>query len=75
MFLSGSSLYVKVKPSSSLFSGFVQVPLVAFKKRHLNPPADSDEYYHQSDDKKLAPTNNLRYCHYLHYHTINNLDS
>ena len=69
MFLFGSSLYVKVKPSSSLFTGFVQVPLVAFKNRHLNPPpADSNEYYHHSDDKKLAPTNKLRYCHYLHYH-------
>ncbi|WJZ85088.1 hypothetical protein VitviT2T_004646 [Vitis vinifera] len=61
MFLFGSSLYVKEKPSSSLFTGFVQVPFVAFKNRHLNPPCDSDEYYHHSHDKKLTPTNQLRW--------------
>lgn len=63
VFVFGSSLYVKVNPSSSLFSGFVQVPWVAFKNRKLN--FDSHEYYyHCSHDKKVAPTSHFRYYHH-----------
>ncbi|KAF8407075.1 hypothetical protein HHK36_006200 [Tetracentron sinense] len=47
MFLLGSSLYIKVKARKSLFTGFIQVLVVAFKSRILAfPPNHSDEFYH-----------------------------
>ncbi|KAF8400825.1 hypothetical protein HHK36_014127 [Tetracentron sinense] len=63
MFLLGSSLYVKVKASKSLFAGFIQVLVVTFKNRSLAfPPKNSYECYHQSQDSKLvAPTDKLRF--------------
>jgi len=36
MFLVGSSQYIKAKASSSLFTGFVQVVVAAFRNRKLN---------------------------------------
>ena len=65
IFLAGSSLYVKVKPSKSLFTGFVQVLVVAFKNRKLSlPQSKSDQYCHSHDSNFLVPTDNLRYSYY-----------
>ncbi|XP_059658005.1 protein NRT1/ PTR FAMILY 1.2 isoform X2 [Cornus florida] len=64
MFLLGSSLYIKVKPSESVFTGFVQVIVVAFKNRNVSlPPSNSDGCYHQCHEKAQlrAPTKNLRF--------------
>lgn len=62
MFLVGSSLYVKVKVSKSLFTGFFQVLVAAFRNRKLNlPPGNIDQCFHSDDSKFLIPTNNLRY--------------
>uniref|UniRef100_A0A5B7BHE7 Peptide transporter n=1 Tax=Davidia involucrata TaxID=16924 RepID=A0A5B7BHE7_DAVIN len=65
MFLLGSSLYIKVKASNSLFTGFVQVLVVALKNRNISlSPSNYDDCYHhqiQSHELKLlAPTKNLR---------------
>jgi peptide/histidine transporter 3/4 len=65
IFLAGRSLYVKVKPSKSLFTGFVQVAVVAFKNRKLClPQSNSDQYCHSHDSNFLVPTDNLRYFYY-----------
>ncbi|CAL5440581.1 unnamed protein product [Camellia sinensis] len=58
MFLLGSSLYIKVVASESLFTSFVQV-LVAARKNRKN--RYSDDFYHKSQEPKFcAPTENLR---------------
>lgn len=60
MFLLGSSLYVKVKVSESLFSGLIQVLVVAFKNRriHLHP---DDCYNHSNAMDHVQITENLRF--------------
>ncbi|GMY38363.1 protein NRT1/ PTR FAMILY 1.2-like [Fagus crenata] len=61
IFLAGRSLYVKVKPSKSLFTGFALVVVVAFKNRKLSlPQSNSDQYCHSHDSNFLVPTDNLR---------------
>ncbi|THG10103.1 hypothetical protein TEA_021673 [Camellia sinensis var. sinensis] len=62
IFLLGSVFYIKVRASKSLFSGFAQVLVVAFKNRNIDlPPSPCDDCYYQGDKSKLlAPTNNLR---------------
>ncbi|KAJ4951945.1 hypothetical protein NE237_028777 [Protea cynaroides] len=52
-----------VKASKSLFTGFFQVLVVAFKNRNLNFPANnSDGCYHQAPDSELIePTKSLRF--------------
>ncbi|OVA18714.1 Proton-dependent oligopeptide transporter family [Macleaya cordata] len=64
----GSPLYVKVKATKSLFTGFAQVIVVAFKNRKLGfPPnnssgSESDECYHHSKgSKSVPPTHSLRF--------------
>jgi len=62
MFLVGSSQYIKVKASSSLFTGFVQVVVAAFRNRKLNLSHGSiEQYYHSDDSEFQVPTDNLRY--------------
>ncbi|XP_028124852.1 protein NRT1/ PTR FAMILY 1.2-like [Camellia sinensis] len=64
VFLMGSSIYVKVKPSQSLFTGFVQVLVVAFRKRKLSlHPSDYDDSQN-FELKLLSSSDNLRYCHH-----------
>ncbi|KAJ6698006.1 OLIGOPEPTIDE TRANSPORTER-RELATED [Salix purpurea] len=61
MFLVGSSQYVKVKASTSLFTGFVQVLAAAFRNRKLSLSHSGVEQYCHSDDSELEiPTDNLR---------------
>lgn len=62
MFLVGSSQYVKVKASTSLFTGFVQVLVAAFRNRKLSLSHSSiEQYYYHSDDSEFQiPTVNLR---------------
>jgi len=62
MFLVGSSQYIKAKASSSLFTGFVQVVVAAFRNRKLNLSHSSiEQYYHSDDSEFQVPTDNLRY--------------
>ncbi|KAJ0581650.1 putative proton-dependent oligopeptide transporter family, MFS transporter superfamily [Helianthus annuus] len=60
MFLLGSSLYVKVKPSESLFLGLVQVLVVAFKNRGIELLPD-DCYNHSKELDHAELTDNLRF--------------
>ncbi|XP_022131895.1 protein NRT1/ PTR FAMILY 1.2-like [Momordica charantia] len=61
IFLAGSSLYVKVKPAQSLFTGIFQVIVVAFKNRRLSLPySNFDQYYLGHDPKLLVPTDSMR---------------
>ncbi|XP_021903128.1 protein NRT1/ PTR FAMILY 1.2-like [Carica papaya] len=63
MFLLGSSLYVKVKPNRSLFTGFVQVISATWKNRHLAlPPTISNGicYYQGDSINLLVPSDKLR---------------
>ncbi|PSR91259.1 Protein NRT1/ PTR FAMILY 1.2 like [Actinidia chinensis var. chinensis] len=61
--LLGSSIYVKVKTSQSLFTGFVQVLVVAFRKRKISlPPSNYDDSCHQNCEMKLlSPSESLRW--------------
>ncbi|KAJ0796993.1 putative proton-dependent oligopeptide transporter family, MFS transporter superfamily [Helianthus annuus] len=59
MFLLGSSLYVKVKASESLFSGLIQVLFVAFKNRRIRLLHD-DCYNHREQADQVELSDNLR---------------
>ncbi|CAK7356718.1 unnamed protein product [Dovyalis caffra] len=63
LFFFASPFYVKQNPSKSLLTGFIQVPVVAYKNRKLAfPPRDSDGWYHHRRDSKfIAPTTKLRF--------------
>ncbi|KAJ4830763.1 hypothetical protein Tsubulata_020799, partial [Turnera subulata] len=62
MFLVGSSFYVKVKASSSLFTGFFQVVVASFRKRDLDlSPGNTAQWFHENDQDIIVPTNNLRF--------------
>lgn len=64
MFLLASPLYVKHQASTSLFSGFVQVIVVAYKNRKLALPPNNSSggWYHCSKDSELLmPTDKLRF--------------
>ena len=62
IFLVGSSLYVKVKPTQSLLTGFLRVIVVAFKNRKLSLPfSNFDQYYLGRDPKCPIPTDSMRY--------------
>ncbi|KAM0071421.1 putative proton-dependent oligopeptide transporter family, MFS transporter superfamily [Helianthus debilis subsp. tardiflorus] len=61
MFVLGSSLYVKVKASESLFTGLVQVLVVAFKNRRIGL-LPNDCYNHSEEtDPKFELSDNLRF--------------
>ncbi|GAU22311.1 hypothetical protein TSUD_261110 [Trifolium subterraneum] len=62
-FFLASPLYVKNKPNSSLFTGFVRVIVAAFKNRKLRlPPKNSVRmYHHMKDSEFVIPTDKLRF--------------
>lgn len=62
MFVLGSSRYVIVKGGTSLFTGFFQVLVAAYKNRNISlPPSNYDDCYHQNRERKfIGPTENLR---------------
>ncbi|GLU17177.1 hypothetical protein SLE2022_335700 [Rubroshorea leprosula] len=69
LFLIGTRIYVHVKPEGSIFSGIVQVPVAAYKKRKLKLPVEGEEngvYYDPPLMKeivlsKLPLTNQFRF--------------
>ncbi|KAL6497015.1 hypothetical protein OROGR_028944 [Orobanche gracilis] len=63
LFFLASSLYVKEKANKSLFTGFLQVSVVAYKNRRLDfPPHDSNGYYHREKGSAYtSPTDKLRF--------------
>ncbi|XAR70862.1 hypothetical protein NMG60_11027896 [Bertholletia excelsa] len=63
VFLLGSSMYVRVKPSQSLFTGFVQVLVVAYRKRKISlPPNEYDGSLHQDVElEALSLSDDLRW--------------
>lgn len=62
LFFIASPLYVKLKASSSLLTGFAQVAVVAYKNRKLAlpPPNASWCYHRQKDSLLVVPTSKLR---------------
>lgn len=72
LFFLASPVYVKNKTHSSLFTGFVQVIVVAYKNRKLRLPSkNSTGMYHRMKDSELVvPTDKLRSNRiaYSHYH-------
>ncbi|EXB74532.1 putative peptide transporter [Morus notabilis] len=62
LFFLASSLYVKHKASKSLFTGFAQVVVVAYKNRKLSFPSGNSHnlYHHKKDSEDVAPTDKLR---------------
>ncbi|KAL5575183.1 hypothetical protein UlMin_016882 [Ulmus minor] len=64
LFFLASSLYVKHKASKSLFTGFAQVIVVAYKNRKLPLPSSNSDtglYHHRKDSDLIAPTGKLRF--------------
>ena len=61
MFLSGSSLYVKVNPEKSLFTALFQVPVAAFRNRNLALPPHDSAFHHSHNSSLTAPSMKLRY--------------
>ncbi|WOG99205.1 hypothetical protein DCAR_0518553 [Daucus carota subsp. sativus] len=61
-FLLASSLYIKPKVKMNLFSSFVQVISLCYKKRKLTfPSPDSIKWYSLKDSERLVPTDKLRF--------------
>jgi peptide/histidine transporter 3/4 len=61
-FLLGTCLYIKVKANKSLFTGFAQVTMAAWKNRHLDlPPKISDGLYYHKGSNLTMPTDKIRY--------------
>lgn len=64
LFFPASSLFVKHKASKSLFTGFAQVIMVAYKNRKLPLPSGNSSvhglYHHKKDSEAVAPTDKLR---------------
>ncbi|XP_045803762.1 protein NRT1/ PTR FAMILY 1.2-like [Trifolium pratense] len=64
-FFLASPLYVKITKRTSLFTGFAQVTVAAYKNRKLSlPPKDSVEFYHHNNSSDLdlvVPTDRLRF--------------
>ncbi|KAK6774430.1 hypothetical protein RDI58_029669 [Solanum bulbocastanum] len=63
-FLSGSTIFIKIKANKSLFTNFVQVIVVAWKNKHLAlPPMDSNGWYHHDEkgSRTIFPSNKLRF--------------
>ncbi|GMI93791.1 nitrate transporter 1.11, NRT1/ PTR family 1.2 [Hibiscus trionum] len=56
-----STLYVKQKASTSLFTGFVQVLVVSYKNRKLPLPSESSGYHHGPDSQVTVPSEKLRF--------------
>ncbi|CAJ2661471.1 unnamed protein product [Trifolium pratense] len=63
LFFLASPLYVKVTRRTSLFTGFAQVTVAAYKNRKLSlPPKNSPKFYHHNKDSDLVvPTDKLRF--------------
>lgn len=62
-FLLGSSMYIKVSASESLFTGFFQVLVASIRKRNINlHSVNRENYYHQlPDSESQALTSSFRY--------------
>ncbi|KAF6165332.1 hypothetical protein GIB67_018776, partial [Kingdonia uniflora] len=61
-FFAGSCFYVKVKTHESLFTGLVQVFVVAIKNKNLVLPSVTLDgvYYHKKDSNLTVPSDHLR---------------
>lgn len=61
-FFLAAPLYVKNRPDQSLFTGFAQVLVAAYKNRKLAiPPLESGWYHHEKGSPYTMPTEKLRY--------------
>ncbi|XP_022777177.1 protein NRT1/ PTR FAMILY 1.2-like [Durio zibethinus] len=60
-FYIASPLYVKLKASTSLFTGFVQVVVVSYRKRNLPFPSQKSGYHHGEDSKIIFPSEKLTF--------------
>ncbi|KAK4395230.1 protein NRT1/ PTR FAMILY 1.2 [Sesamum angolense] len=62
LFFIASSLYIKQNASKSLFAGFLQVVVVAYKNRRLAfPPHDFNGYHREKCSEYTSPTDKLRF--------------
>ncbi|MBA0794169.1 hypothetical protein Gohar_018520 [Gossypium harknessii] len=63
VFFIASPLYLKLNPSKSLLTGFLQVMVVAYKNRNLTFPFpdSTGSYHHRRDSNIAAPTHKLRF--------------
>ncbi|KAG8379974.1 hypothetical protein BUALT_Bualt07G0145300 [Buddleja alternifolia] len=62
LFFLAFPLYIKQKASKSLFTGFVQVIVVAYKNRGIAfPPNNSNGYHHEKGSVYTSPTDKLRF--------------
>ncbi|KAK5843036.1 protein NRT1/ PTR FAMILY 1.2-like [Gossypium arboreum] len=63
LFFIASPLYLKLNPSKSLLTGFLQVMVVAYKNRNLTFPLpdSTGSYHHRRDSNIVAPTHKLRF--------------
>lgn len=58
-FFSASSRYVKIKPKSSIVTGFTRVLLASYRNRHIKL-SSCDVYHRRKESKILVPTEDLR---------------
>ncbi|PPS00102.1 hypothetical protein GOBAR_AA20560 [Gossypium barbadense] len=63
LFFIASPLYLKLNPSKSLLTGFLQVMVVAYKNRNLTFPLpdSTGSYHHRRDSNIVAPSHKLRF--------------
>lgn len=62
LFFVASPLYIKMKASKSLLTGFLQVIVVTYKNRQVAfPPHGSNGYHHDKCSTFTTPTKKLRF--------------
>lgn len=63
-FLLVSPLFVKIEPSSSLFTSLFQVVVAAYRNRHVRLPSDTSHalYHHGDASARQKPSDKLRYA-------------
>ncbi|KAL4351170.1 hypothetical protein GQ457_06G005310 [Hibiscus cannabinus] len=81
LFLVGTRIYVRAKPQGSVFSSIAQVFVAAYKKRHLNLPAEGQEcgvYYDPPSKEnvvsKLPLTDQFRFLNKAAIMTENDIE-
>ncbi|XVF86651.1 hypothetical protein PTKIN_Ptkin18bG0059500 [Pterospermum kingtungense] len=60
-FYLASSLYIKHKATTSLFTGFAQVLVASYKNRDLPFPSQKSGYHHGKGSEICVPSEKLRY--------------
>ncbi|WOG85657.1 hypothetical protein DCAR_0104848 [Daucus carota subsp. sativus] len=62
LFFSASSIYIRVKDRSSLFTSFFQVIVASYRNRHfISASEENNVYHHKKESALVVPSEKLRF--------------